>query len=114
MSVVLHLALGWEWTALAAVAVGLAAGKRGWLYGAAAVVLGWGALVTYSFVIAPHATATFARTFGEILGNLPAAGTVALTLLIAGLIGALGGSLGSLLLQLRPGRTRRRSSQLIL
>jgi hypothetical protein len=100
-SIVIHLTLGWAWTALAAVAVGLVMPRWGWLAGALVVALGWGALIAYSFVVAPRETIAMLEIFASLVGNLPGVATVALSLLIAGTIGALGGLLGSLLVRLK-------------
>jgi hypothetical protein len=101
LSIAFHLLLGWEWTALAGIAVGMASIRRGWLAGALSLVLGWGAILAYSFIVAPGPTSELTRIFGGLMGNLPAAATVALTLLIPTVIGALSGWLGALLWKAR-------------
>lgn len=98
LSLILHVFLGWMWTAVAGVAGGLASRRLGWVIGLAAVTLAWAILVGYTFVVSPGATAEMARIFGSIVGNLPGAATVAGGILIGAVIGALGGTTGQLLL----------------
>lgn len=106
LSLVLHLALGWAWTLGAGLVAGFWAGPRGWLIGAAGVGLGWAALIGYNFVRAPAAVGQMAETMGGLLGNLPAAALVAVTLLLGALLGMAGGGLGT---QLRALRSRERT-----
>jgi hypothetical protein len=108
LSVTIHGLLGWEWTAIAGIAVGYFVVRHGWLAGSVAVALGWGWIVVYSFIVAPGATIRLSQTFAGLIGNLPGFATVALTLLIAAMIGALGGALGSLLAVLRTSQAQRR------
>jgi hypothetical protein len=95
LALALHLVLGWVWTPIAGMVAGFWVGRRGWVAGMAAAGLSWSLLVLYSFVAAPRATAEMASVFGGILGNLPGAAVVGMTLLIGGLLGALGGLAGS-------------------
>lgn len=100
LALAFHLMLGWAWSPVAGLAAGFWIGRRGWIAGMAAVGLSWLLLVTYSFAAAPRATAAMADVFGGILGNLPGAAIVGMTLLIGALLGALGGLAGSSLARL--------------
>ena len=91
LSLLLHLMLGWAWTAGAGIAGGAWAGRRGWLVGLAGVALGWGALIAWNLGVAPGPVGTMAAIFG----NLPGGAIVALPLVIGALLGALGGFVGS-------------------
>lgn len=95
LALVLHLLLGWGWTLGAAVVGGWWAGRHGWLVGAAGLLVSWGALVVYDYASAPGAVGEMLRAMGQILGNLPGAAVVGLTLLIGCLLGVVGGSLGT-------------------
>lgn len=97
LSVLLHVLIGWAWTAGAGIAAGLWVQRRGWLLGLGGVALGWAFLVAYSFAVAPQATAEMTRIFSGLLGNLPAFVTVAATVVLGAIIGALSGLLGSLI-----------------
>jgi hypothetical protein len=83
------------WTCLAAVLGGSFAEKRGWLIGLAGLVFGWGTIVMYQYIQAPRQVSEMARVVGALAGGLPAAGTYALTLLVAALLGAAGGAVGA-------------------
>lgn len=91
----LHLLLGWAWTILAGIVVGVWQGRRGWLVGAAGVGLSWLGLVVYNLVVAPGPVGRMADTLGGILGNLPGFAVMALTVLIGVLLGVVGGGLGT-------------------
>ncbi len=104
LSLVLHLLLGWMWTAVAGIVAGLWTRRYGWLIGSVGVALGWAVLVAYSFYVAPYPTSEMARIFGAIVGNLPAAVTVAATIVIGGVIGGLGGATGNLIAASLPRR----------
>jgi hypothetical protein len=96
-SIALHLTLGWEWTVLAGLAGGLWAFRGGWRVGALGVLLGWGALVVWNFVVAAEPMGRMVETFGGLMGNVPGWGVVAATLLLGGLLGLLGGAAGTAL-----------------
>jgi hypothetical protein len=91
----LHLTLGWAWTLGAAIAGGAWAGRGGWRVGLFALLLEWGALVAYNFVVAPGPTSRMAATMGRLFGNIPGFLVVASTLLIGAVLGALGGAVGT-------------------
>ncbi len=95
LALLLHVLLGWAWTILAGMAVGLWIGRRGWLVGGIGVGLSWLGLVLYNVVVAPGPVGRMAETLGGILGNLPGPLVVALTVLIGGLLGAVGGAVGT-------------------
>ena len=95
LALVLHLLLGWMWTMLAGIAVGVWIGRRGWLVGGIGVGLSWLGLVLYNFVVAAGPVGRMTDTLGGILGNLPGLLIVALTVLIGVLLGAVGGAVGT-------------------
>lgn len=101
----LHLGLGWAWTPLAALAGGYWARRGGPALGAGALLLSWGALVGYNYVVAADAMSRMAGTVAALAGNLPGIVVVALTLLVALLLGAVGGAAGSALRRLVPAST---------
>ena len=95
LALVLHLLLGWMWTVLAGVVVGVWKGPRGWLFGGIGVGLSWLGLVIYNFVVAAGPVGRMTDTFGGILGNLPGFVIVAITVLLGVLLGMIGGGLGT-------------------
>ncbi|MEM8487192.1 MAG: hypothetical protein AAF564_16685 [Bacteroidota bacterium] len=101
-ALLLHLFLGWEWTLLAGVLYGLMTQYNGWLWGGLSVAAGWGLLVLFNFVVASAPVGEMTHVTGQILGNLPGALVVVMTLLIGGLLGILGGLVGTQLAQLVP------------
>ncbi len=108
LALVLHLAFGWAWTLLAGVVAGVWVVRCGWLIGALGVGLAWAGLVVYNYLVAAGATSAMAGTMGGLLGNLPGAAVVALTVCIGLLLGALGGFAGTqlvLLIGARRGHT---------
>lgn len=95
LALILHLLLGWAWTVVAGVAVGIWKGPRGWLVGGIGVGLSWLGLVVYNYLVAAGPVGRMVDTLGGILGNLPGPVIVALTVLIGVLLGAVGGALGT-------------------
>lgn len=105
LALALHLVLGWWWTAVAALIGGYWIGRRGWMLGAAAVGFDYLALVLYSYAADPRAFGVMTDTMGALVGNLPGAAIVAVTLAIGAATGALAGAAGSRLrrvVELRP------------
>ena len=103
LALLLHMLLGWAWTILAGMAVGVWIGRRGWLVGGIGVGLSWLGLVLYNFVVAAGPVGRMTDTFGGILGNLPGFVIVAITVLLGVLLGMIGGGLGTQLgLLLKP------------
>lgn len=103
LGLVLHLLLGWMWTMLAGMAVGVWIGRRGWFVGGIGVGLSWLGLVLYNFVVAAGPVGRMTDTFGGILGNLPGFVIVVITVLLGVLLGMIGGGLGTQLgLLLKP------------
>lgn len=95
LAVLLHLLLGWEWTAMAGLAAGGWVPRRGWLAGAFVVAVDYLALVLYSLAMSRPAVVAMTETMGALLGNLPSLAVVALTVLMGALIGALSGAAGT-------------------
>jgi hypothetical protein len=89
-----HLLFGWPFSLAGGAATGSLVGGRAWLWGGLAVSLAWAVLVGYNFLAAPAATGEMVRVMAEILGNMPRALFVVLSLLIGALLGALGGQIG--------------------
>ena len=110
LAIVLHLILGWPWVILAAVIMGLVAGKRGWLVGLCGVGLAWLLLIGWNYIMAADAIARMMETMSNLIGgmlgtSLPAFVFLILTVLIGSLLGLLGGLIGtrlSMLLNLGP------------
>jgi hypothetical protein len=106
----LHLAVGWEWTILPAIVVGVLAGARGWMAGLLTVALPWAGILAWSYAASPDSTPILLGVLGGLIGgNTPGAVVVALTLLFGGLIGLAGGTVGSQLNGLAPAGPERRS-----
>ncbi|MFK7847636.1 MAG: hypothetical protein AB8G77_20255 [Rhodothermales bacterium] len=102
IAVVLHLLLGWEWTLFAGLLCGMIMPAKSWLWGGFSVATGWGVLILYNYLIASAPLLRMLDVTGQILGNLPGAVVVVVTLLIGGLLGFLGGLIGAQLVQLVP------------
>ena len=94
ISVFVHLVLGWQWTMLAGILCGVLMPARGWLWGFVSVAAGWGVLVLIDYLSAPAPIMRMLDMTGQILGNMPGAMVVALTILIGGILGFLGGLVG--------------------
>lgn len=92
----LHVGVGWEWTLVAAIAGGMLSVQRGWLTGALALGLSWGAVLLGSYLLAPDASAVLLGILDALIGgNTNGAIAVACTLLFGGLLGLCGGVIGS-------------------
>ena len=91
----LHWMLGWAWSALAGVAMGVWVGRRGWLLGGLAVGLSWAILIVYTFIANPEATARMTDILGSIFGGLPGLAVPATSLLMGILLGVSGGLFGT-------------------
>ena len=102
VAVFIHIVLGWEWTLAAGILCGLMMERRGWLGGAICVASGWGVLVLINYFAAPEPLLRMLDVTGQIMGNLPGAMIVVLTILIGGAIGLLGGLIGTQLVQIVP------------
>ncbi len=102
IAIFLHMILGWEYTLIAGILCGLMMEFNGWMWGAISVATGWGVLVLINYFAAPEPLVRMLDITGQILGNLPGAVVVVLTLLIGACIGFLGGVIGTQLVQLIP------------
>jgi hypothetical protein len=96
VSLGLHVALGWQWTVLAALGAGLFSRRFGTLIGAAAVALEWALLILYSYVVAPSETGNMIAITGGLFGNLAPPLVVGSTVLLGVAVGLFGGLVGSL------------------
>jgi hypothetical protein len=92
---VLHLALGWVWTPVAAFTGGWARPRGAAWRGAGALVLAWGTFVAWTFVVDTAGASRAAGLLAGVLGGLPGVATVLLTLAVAALLGALAGTAGA-------------------
>ena len=101
LALLVHLTLGWIWTIMAGVGMGLWVGKRGWLLGGLAVGLSWGGLIAYSVWVDPAAAQRMFDVVGGIFGGLPGLAVPVATLLIGVLLGISGGLVGTSLRSLR-------------
>ncbi len=101
-AVLLHLVLGWQWTMLAGILCGMMMYRWGGFGGFVSVASGWGILVLINYLAAPEPVGRMLHITGGILGNLPGAAVVVLTLVIGGLIGLIGGLIGIQLARLVP------------
>jgi len=99
LCLVLHLALGWQWTVLGGAVVGWWSLRRGWLCGAAAVSLEWASLIAYSYVVAPEQVSRLHATMGAFSKMPPWAFPVA-AIAVAALLGTAGGLVGQMLVPL--------------
>lgn len=104
IALALHLALGWAWGLGAGLAAGLWMGYRGVAVGAAGVALAWAGLIGYGYVVAAGATGEMTRVMGSLVGNMPPAAFVVLSLLVGALLGAAGGWVGAAARALVPAR----------
>ena len=107
ISVFLHMVLGWQWTLLAGLLCGVLMPGKGWLWGFVSVALGWGILVLIDYFAAPDPFGRMIDVTGQILGNMPGAMVVVVTLLIGGILGLLGGLIGQQLGLIFPSLNRR-------
>jgi len=98
----LHLALGWEWSLLAGVFCGLFIRIKAWLWGAVSTSVAWSILIVYNLIQAREPVLDMLSTMGQILGNLPGALIVLLSVLTGGLLGLIGGEIGTRLVKLIP------------
>lgn len=98
----LHVVLGWEWTLIGGVLLGLWRPRRGWLWGGSGGALGWASLVGYTAAMAPASLRLLLDTLGALGGNIPPEAVVGATVVLGGALGALGGALGSAVRALRP------------
>ena len=97
VTVAIHLFLGWEWTILGGILCGWLVSDRAWLKGAIAVGGAWGVQILIDWLAAPGPVGTMLHTVGQILGNMPAALVVGVTIAIGCLLGYFGGLIGSLI-----------------
>ena len=95
LALILHLLLGWAWTILAGVVVGVWQGRGGWLVGGIGVGASWLTLVLYNVIVATEPVGRMTDTLGGILGNLPGIAVIIITMLIGVLLGLVGGGLGT-------------------
>jgi len=94
-ALLLHVLLGWAWSALASVGGGYFSGKRGWIVGGGGLFASWAAITCFRVVQAPAQVSEMARVVAGLAGDLPAFITYLLTLFIGILLGIAGGFLGS-------------------
>ena len=95
LSIVLHLTLGWAWTAGAGMVAGFWVMRRGALVGALAVGMGWAALVAWNFAAAPQQVAEMSRVVGSLMGGLPPIAATLATIVLGMLLGGSGGAVGA-------------------
>lgn len=92
---VLHLALGWVWTPVAAFSGGWARPRGAAWRGAGALVLAWGVFVAWTYALDAAGASRAAGLLAGVLGGLPGIATVLLALAVAALLGALSGTAGA-------------------
>jgi hypothetical protein len=92
---VLHLSLGWAWSLGGGVVGGALVGRYGPVVGAAGVALEWAGGVVYTLVVARAPTRLLLDVLGGLLGNIPDALVVAVTILTGALLGLAGGLIGA-------------------
>jgi hypothetical protein len=99
LSVALHLLVGWEWTVLAGVVVGVwsSSSLRAGAIGAGGAALGWAVFVIYTAAAAPASFRILLDTMGRLAGNIPGEAMVGMTVLLGGVLGALGAGIGGAL-----------------
>ena len=102
IAVFLHIVLGWQWTILAGILCSMMSAQKGWLKGALCVASGWGILVLFNYLSSPEPVGRMLEFAGSLMGNLPGAAIVVLTLVIGGLLGMFGGMIGTQLVALVP------------
>lgn len=95
LAFLLHWLLGWVWTVLAGIVMGIWYERRGWLVGGIAVGVSWGALITFTFAADLAATRRMIDIMGSIFGGLPGFIVPVATLLMGVLLGASGGLFGA-------------------
>ncbi|MDZ4700032.1 MAG: hypothetical protein SH809_10035 [Rhodothermales bacterium] len=95
VALVLHLVLGWPFSVAGGVVAGYLAVERGWLWGGLAVGLPWALLVAYNFIVASAPVSRMIDAMAEIMGNMPEAMFVVLTILIGCALGVCGGLVGA-------------------
>lgn len=94
-ALLLHQLVGWGWTLLAGIMVGVWRGRQGWLLGAAGVGSSWLLLILFNVITAPEPVMRMAETVGGILGNMPGIAVHAATVVVGVMIGTVGGGLGT-------------------
>lgn len=93
-ALLVHPVLGWTWTPLAGAVGGWVAVHRSWIAGGIGTCAAWACFTAWSFSVDSRAVGEMMRVVATILGDLPAAATVVITLLAGTLLGAAGGLLG--------------------
>ncbi len=104
IALLLHVFLGWGWSVGGALVAGAWSARRGWLAGGLALLVEWGLMVVFNYMVAPEEAGRMMGIMGAMMGNLPGAAFVAVTLLVAVLLGSAGGAVGSLLMRWRAER----------
>ena len=84
--------------------------QKGWLWGFLSVAFGWGVLVLIDYFAAPDPFGRMIDVTGQILGNMPGAMVVVVTLLIGGILGLFGGLIGQQLALIFPSLNKRKEA----
>ncbi len=95
VALVLHLVLGWPFSVAGGAVAGYLAIEKGWLWGGLAVGFSWMLLVVFNFVVANDPVSRMIDVMAQILGNMPEAMFVVLTILIGCALGVCGGLVGA-------------------
>lgn len=102
VALLLHLALGWEWSLLAGVFCAMIMASRVLLWGAVSTGASWLILSMYNLAVAWDPVLEMIDAIGRILGNLHGTVIVLLTVLIGSVLGLIGALIGLQLIKLMP------------
>ena len=95
VAIAVHVILGWPFSVAGGAVAGYLAVDKGWLWGGLAVGFSWSLLVAYNFVVANGPVSRMIDVMAQILGNMPEAMFVVLTILIGCALGVCGGLVGA-------------------
>ncbi|HAY37584.1 MAG TPA: hypothetical protein DCY57_11560 [Bacteroidetes bacterium] len=95
VALIAHYFLGWQYSIIGAFLAGYFSHKSPVRSGALTLLVSWGALIAYNYVVAASEVMAMTAVVAAIVGEAPAFLPVAITLFISVLMGAVGGWAGA-------------------